>query len=185
MYILYICRIDHGYLRFCWRQVWLCPICLYQLKNWPPLVSSFLCGGGVLDDVTTTCLSDWVINHLGLRVGGEGERDQIGMNKGGAEHWSIPLIDSLDVKMSVPRGCYITSHRYSLTHDVNGPIRWGLCQHGRNTCLELVSLLLPEHRWISCHDAHACTRVGLPCAWDITWTEIQFVEREKKKKDYC
>lgn len=53
-------------------------------------------------------LTEWLITK-GLGLGGEGEGDRIGMREGGAEDWSITVIDRLnDLRISIPGGRYIT-----------------------------------------------------------------------------
>lgn len=49
-------------------------------------------------------------------MGGEGERDRIGMREGGAGGRSITVIDKPDLRISLPGGCYITTVRHKQTH---------------------------------------------------------------------
>lgn len=60
-------------------------------------------------------LTEWLITR-GLRVGGEGDRDGIGMREGGAEDWSITMIDRLYLRIIIPGGYGATSLQTAQAH---------------------------------------------------------------------
>lgn len=100
-------------------------------------------GGGVLDDITATCLTDWVINHQGARRGwrerGEDGGDWIGMRAGGAEGWSITVIYRPGPSISLPGGSCIT-HTCTNTHMDTQCIHTHVHMHWNI-----------HTRWIYCH----------------------------------